>query len=262
MFYCENFKGMTVIKSDLFDKYSISHMFSTIKDTERKTVNGVNFGFREGFPYDETIDSYKKVADYFGVPYENITKAAQTHTANIEEITEKRAGMGITKDSDFSDVDGIYTVKSGVPLCIFTADCVPVLIADKNNRAVCAVHSGWRGTAQKITENAVKIFTDELDIPLDDIICAIGPCISKCCFEVSKEVAEVFADYENSSVEKPNGKYNLDLKKINRDILLNTGISSDNIDVCELCTMCDKKLFYSYRRDGEKTGRLGNFIMR
>lgn len=262
MFYSANFNGMTVIKSDLFDKYGIAHMFSTVKDTTRKTVNGVNFGFREGFPYEETIDSYKKVADYFEITFEKITKAAQTHTDHIEKITKNRIGMGISKKSDFNDTDGIYTIEKNAPLCVFTADCVPVLIADKKNRAVCAVHSGWRGTEKKITENAVEIFTGELNIPPEDIICAIGPCISKCCFEVSKEVADVFKSYENSSVCKPNGKYNLDLKKINTDILLNAGILKENIDVCELCTMCDNELFYSYRRDGEKTGRLGNFIMR
>ena len=153
--------------------------------------------------------------------------------------------------------------QRGTPLCIFSADCVPILFADKNKTVISAVHSGWRGTAKEIAKRAINIMTEEYGIKKDDILCAIGPCISECCFEVSKEVIDAVSHISNSHLcyyRKENSKYQLDLKELNKHILLNFGIKEDNIDICELCTVCEENLFYSYRREGQKAGRNAAFI--
>ena len=181
------------------------------------------------------------------------------------EVEECHIGMGVTKKTMTDNADGLITDVEKIPLCIFTADCVPVLIADKKGTVVSAVHSGWRGTVMEITVNSINVMTEKYGIKKEDIICAIGPCISKCCFEVSKEVIDEVLKIkgaESTFYTKENEKYMLDLKELNKLIILNAGIPEENIDVSDMCTKCEEDLFFSYRRQGEKAGRNASFIMK
>jgi len=256
--------GLVCVTSELMNSYGIKHMFSTIKDNKRPGLS-ISFSAREGYSEKDVFESYCKVAEIYNVPTENITKSTQIHDDKILVVEDKHIGMGVTKESDIKNADGLITDKKNIPLCIFTADCVPVIISDKNKKVVSAVHSGWRGTAKKITVNAINLMVNEYKIQKSDIICAIGPSIGKCCFEVSYEVIENMSHIENIRhcyTKKANGKYMLDLKEVNKQILLSNGIAEKNIDVIDLCTKCEKELFFSYRRQGEKAGRNASFIMR
>ena len=144
------------------------------------------------------------------------------------------------------------------PLVIFTADCIPVLLSDKEGRAVGAVHAGWRGTVMKIPNKAAELMIKTYDISPENIFAAIGPGIGKCCFEVGEEVAKEF----NSSFVKKgtDGKFFVDLWAANFAALCEAGISPENISVAGICTKCNCGDFYSYRKMGDKTGRLGALI--
>ena len=258
-----DFKGFKIVTSDLFSKYNIKHFFSTISD-ESTGNKSVTFGFRED-NREEVLKNYEKVADYFNVPVTSITKSTQVHKDVVMEVEECHIGMGVTKKTMTDNADGLITDVEKIPLCIFTADCVPVLIADKKGTVVSAVHSGWRGTVMEITVNSINTMTEKYGIKKEDIICAIGPCISKCCFEVSKEVIDEVLKIkgaESTFYAKENEKYMLDLKELNKLILLNAGIPEENIDVSDMCTKCEDELFFSYRRQGEKAGRNASFIMK
>lgn len=257
------YNGLLIVTSELMNSYDIKHMFATIRDKARPEIN-VSFSAREGYEEKDVFESYQKVADFYNVPVKNITKSTQIHEDKILVIEDRHIGMGVTKESDIKNADGLLTDKKDIPLCIFTADCVPVLVADKNKRVVSAVHSGWRGTAKKIIVNAINIMVNEYKILKSDIICAIGPSIGKCCFEVSAEVIENMSHIKNADLcytKKENGKYMLDLNEINRQILLEAGIADKNIEVSDLCTKCEEELFFSYRRQGERAGRNASFIM-
>ena len=257
------YNGLVFVTSELFDSYGIKHMFSTVRDKERN-LNKVSFSVRGSYAEGEVKESYSKVAQYFNVLKENITKSTQIHEDNILILENRHIGMGVTKQSDIKNADGLATDKKNIPLCIFSADCVPVLFADKNKKAVIAVHAGWKGTAKEITKKAFTIMTDTFGIDKKDILCAIGPAIDKCCFEVSDDVIESMAHIPDISLcyeKKKNGKYQLDLKKVNKQILLSCGADKNNIDVIPLCTKCEDELFHSYRREGEKAGRNAAFII-
>lgn len=257
----EKFDGLSILTSELFIKYGIKHLFTTIKD---ETYNKrVDYTFKNN-EKEDILKNYEKIARFFKVPVSNMVKSTQIHEDNILKITNEHHGMGIVRETGITNADGIYTEIKDTPLCIFSADCVPVLIADKNKRAVFGVHSGWRGTAKNIAGKAIDIMTEELGIKKSDIICAIGPAISQCCFEVSEDVILKLNDvYKNDDCyfKKDNGKYQLDLKKVNQHLLLEKGVLKENIDVCPLCTKCEDKLFHSYRREGENSGRNAAFIM-
>ncbi len=166
----------------------------------------------------------------------------------------------IVNKENFSDVvgkkgDALITCEKNLPIGVFTADCVPILLYDKNKKVAAAIHAGWRGVEAKILTNTLGIMKKEFNSESSDIICAIGPSIGECCFEVSSDVGEKF----KFSSEK-NGKVYVDLLKEVYSECLSEGLLEENIDLANKCTVCEKELFYSYRRDNGLTGRIGSFI--
>ncbi len=255
--------GYFYLESELFCRYGIRHFFSTIRQEGKE--NPVNFGFHYGEPREEILSNYDLAGTLVGVEKERMVKSVQIHEAEIHTVTEQDCGKGIVRDTDITNADGLLCGKAEIPLVIFSADCTPILLADKKHRAVCAVHAGWRGTAKEIAKHAVVAMQREFDVQPQDILCAVGPCISKCCFEVSEEVTEAFAKLfpiAAFTTKKETGKYHVDLKAINREILLRAGIPEENIEVSEHCTYCDEELFYSYRRQGQAAGRMAAFIVK
>jgi len=123
--------------------------------------------------------------------------------------------------------------------------------------AIAAIHSGWKGTQLKIAEKTAKKLI-EMGANSENIYTAIGPCIGKCCYEVSGDVAEQFD--EKYYTAKDGGKYMLDLEKANFDMLLNLNIPEENISVSGICTKCNNDLFFSHRGQGGKSGTLGGII--
>lgn len=255
----EKIENRVYLKSELLEEDGIQHVFTTASGgVSCGKVNGLNLGFRCGDNPSSVMENYKLVAKDIGISLERITVARQTHSANIRIITEADAGKGVSLESDITETDGLVTNCFGIPIGIFYADCVPVLLADKEAGVIAAVHSGWRGTAERISKNAVEIMKDRFGSKPENIKAAIGPSIGPCCFECGAETAECF-DTE-FVIKAENGKLKVDLWRANRSILEDCGVKSENIDVFEECTMCSGEDFYSYRRQREATGRMAAFI--
>ncbi len=257
----KQFNDRVYFKSDLLEGIEgITHCFTTKCGGEsRGNIEGLNLGFRCGDNPESVRANYVLVAEDMGFPFERITAGRQTHSANVRIITEEDTGKGISHESDIQNVDGIVTNLKNLPLVVYYADCVPVLLADSNAGVVAAVHSGWRGTVACITRNAVGIMEERFGSDPANIKAAIGPSIGPCCFETGEEVA---LQFDEKFVERcENGKARVDLWKANMDILENCGIKKENIDVLRLCTICNSDMLYSYRVHKDSTGRMGAFIM-
>lgn len=239
---------------------NVRHGFTTAKGgfSEGK-INGLNLGFRVGDNPENVMKNYEAVARDLNMPLENMVLSRQTHTDNIRIVTKSDRGKGLIRESDIYDTDGLITNEKMTPLVVFSADCIPVLLSDKNGRAVGAVHAGWRGTAKKIAAKAVSLMEVTYGISPRDIIAAIGPGIGKCCFEAGKEVAGEFD--RRFVTDIGNGKYTVDLHGANAALLQEAGVLEDNISVAGMCTKCNCDMFYSYRAHGDKTGRMGALIM-
>jgi YfiH family protein len=147
--------------------------------------------------------------------------------------------------------DALLTNSPEVLLSVRTADCYPILLADTKNRAVAAVHAGWRGAADEIVAKTIAKMRTQFGTSPADIVAAIGPGIGKCCYEVGAEVAQLFG------VE---GQGHIDLAAANRCQLLDTGVEEPHIDVVGGCTSCDAARFYSFRREKEQAGRMFSYI--
>ena len=149
------------------------------------------------------------------------------------------------------DGDALLTNSPGLRLSVRTADCYPILLADAKNRAVAAVHAGWRGAADEIVAKTIAKMRIQFGTSPADIVAAIGPGIGVCCYEVGAEVAQLFG------VE---GAGRVDLAAANRCQLIDAGVEEQHIDVVGGCTSCDAARFYSFRREKEQAGRMISYI--
>ncbi len=157
--------------------------------------------------------------------------------------------------------DGLITDEIGKSIGIRTADCVPVLLLDCKNRAIAAVHAGWRGTAAEVARRAIERMGGDFKTDPADIYAAIGPCVRGCCYEVGSAVAEQFTpffpEWEPSTASRK-----LNLPEANRRQMEAAGVRAERIFDCGLCTTCQSAQFFSYRREPENPGRMVASICR
>ena len=147
---------------------------------------------------------------------------------------------------------------------IFTADCVPIAIIDKKKKAIALAHAGWRGTYDAIAKKTIEKMIDNYDTNPKDLVCVIGPSIGPCCYEVSKDLVEKFNMNFTNSTEKfhtiEEGRYKLDLWKVNEYILRECGVKDENIINLKLCTSCNSDKFHSYRKHNQTLERIGTIL--
>lgn len=182
---------------------------------------------------------------------EAVTTLRQIHSCVVMEVK----GEGGDR---IADGDGIVSDRPGLVVGVRTADCVPVLLADRASLAVAAIHAGWRGTAASIVPATLaQMFERYKTLPCD-VVAAIGPSIGGCCYEVSPDVARQFGTWvpELRHTDSPQC---VDLKTINLLQLRDAGIK--DVWVSEECTFCSPA-YHSYRRDKDDAGRMISFIGR
>jgi hypothetical protein len=151
-------------------------------------------------------------------------------------------------DAALAEADGQVTARTDIAVAVLVADCLPIAVAAPG--AVAMLHAGWRGLAGGVIANGVEALRQAAGDPAVPLAAAIGPGIGVCCFEVGDEVRDAFAERVGGTGRR--GR-NLDLKRIARRELMAAGVAE--VDDCDLCTHCEAALFFSHRRDGERTGR-------
>ena len=239
----------------------ICHAFTTrLGGVSSGKIEGLNFGFRVGDQAESVKENYRLAAKDLGFSHNHMVLSKQTHTDNVRIVTAQDAGKGIVKESDIENTDGLITNLPNIPLVIFSADCVPLLLCDSKSGTIAAIHAGWRGSVKKIAQKAVKIMRESFGCYPSDILAAIGPSIGPCCFEVDDKTALLFP--EEIRISKPNQKYHIDLWEYNRAQLHSAGIPDTNISIARQCTKCCPDKFYSYRAQKEHTGRMAAIIER
>lgn len=205
----------------------------------------------------EILKNREKVKTLY--PNKKFIVANQTHSANVNTIQEPKELGWRSLDDAIENCDALITNQKDIVLTILTADCVPILLFDPIKNVVGAVHAGWRGTQQQIVVKTVKKMEQEFHSNPKDIIAGVAPSIGKCCYEVDWGVAQHFKDIPNS-YEKKGEKYMLDLPYINKIQLLNIGVKRENIELSNICTSCDVKNYFSYRKENGCSGRFMSLI--
>ena len=201
-----------------------------------------------------------------GCSIENFVCSDQTHTTNVRKVTCADRGKGVTCQKDYPDVDGLITNEPGIVLATFYADCVPLFIVDKKNKAIGLSHSGWRGTVGRMGACTLNAMKEAYGTKPEDVVVAIGPSICQSCYEVSEDVAEQFikefGDKKQGELltAKGGGKYLLNLWKANVTVFLEAGVRPERIHVTDICTYCNPQYLFSHRASQGKRGNLGAFM--
>jgi len=204
-------------------------------------------------------DDWNLVADSFGIAPDKLVTVQQVHG---DEIV-------VVKGNDYQDMrprqaDGLVTDSPGIAIGIETADCVPVLIMDPQTPSVAAVHAGWRSTVKRIVQKAVSRMQHEFGSDPSRMIAAIGPAIGPECYEVDEPVMGpvrgAFPFWKEIAEARGNGRWSLDLRKLNSRELVQAGLKERNIHSLGMCTSCRRDLFYSFRAEG-RTGRMLSAVM-
>lgn len=211
----------------------------------------------------KVLRNRRKFAAAIGVKPDRFTTCAQVHGNNVQVVTEDLIGRGAVSFADtIPETDALITNLADVPLLLFYADCVPVLLADPVTGAIGLAHAGWRGTAAQIAKKTVRAMIEAFGVNPDNLLAAIGPSIGSCCYEVDDVVRDRMPGYEACFAGKCDGKYLLDLWQVNRQQLLEAGIIPSNISTAGVCTNHNPELFFSYRYENGKTGRMGVCLCR
>lgn len=217
----------------------------------------------------EGVESFStNISDAINFPV--VLPAHQAHTAFVRRVPQQM--------DDITGVDALITNERGLRIGVKTADCVPILLYDARQKAVAAVHSGWKGTVQNIIAATIQRMKEEFSTDPADIRAVIGPCIHVDAFEVGDEVYEKFAampelkdsgvpakrmpamsksasELKSESKSESKSKWHIDLPAVCRIELLLSGVSADNIEVRPECTWTLHDQFFSARRLGKQFDR-------
>jgi len=252
------------LKAPSLDPFDfLIHAFCTRRGGVSKgRFSSLNVSDREGDDGGSVRQNFERIASSFGIAAVSFLPIHQIHSDGIWVIDRPIPPSGGSPPPDF---DAVVTDQPAIALCIQTADCVPILLADPVRRVIGAVHAGWKGTALRIAEKAADVFVRRFESNPRDILALIGPAIGPCCYEVDPPVLEAMAGHpEQDAFLAPvpdRQRWMLDLPMANRIQLLDRGFRPENILSSGLCTSCRTDFFFSHRREAGQTGRHLNLIM-
>jgi YfiH family protein len=258
----------------------------TLRNGKKKTEAILNLGFTDWDKRERVAANREKFVRAIGATKMRLVALRQIHSDIIHTVNSEEApSAGTALPEKIPQGDALITREPGVLLVVQTADCIPILLADTKRRAVAAIHSGWRGTLNRIAAKTLGRMQMEFGTRPEDVVAALGPGIGRCCYEVGEEVAREFAAQFPEAREwfdgpfdslaagesdpnwlpwltmKPPGhappplRVQLDLIAANRAILAAAGVAPKNISSSGQCTSCRAELFFSYRRE-RTTGRM------
>jgi len=238
----------------------ITHCFTTRRGGVSKgEYDSLNMAFNKTDDRKNVEENYRRVADALNIDIGSMVFSNQVHQSKIRVVTEEDRGKGIIRKSDIIGYDGLVTDSKEVTLVTFYADCVPVFLFDPEKTVISIAHSGWRGTAMKISKEALMKMKEKFLCEPQNIVAAIGPSIGKCCFEVGDDVYDEFKakiDWSVEYCERKDQKWHFDLPAIIKRTLIDEGVKEENIVLSDICTKCNKDLFFSHRGDNGKTGTM------
>ena len=252
----------------------VNHAYSLGIDVNFRTaINGKAEVSRR--QYKLAKKSYKDICNAIGCKYRNVVKPRQYHTKNVNIVKNKINVLAPDSNlKKYKETDGLITNRKNIVLSTTNADCILFLFFDPVKRVVANVHSGWKGTLQRICVQAINKMIESFSCNPKDIICCICPSIRKCHFEVSQDVKEMFqiefgdlngktyVDEDGSKItidlnciiEPKQDKWNIDTVLVNKVILQDLGLLPENIIDSGICSLCNSNLIHSYRNEKEGFG--------
>ena len=243
----------------------LKHCFSTrLGGVSSGQFKSMNLSYSQGDNPENVDENYRLFCDALGFDIEKLVITSQVHGNEIKCICDEDIKPGTLNNRKFAGFDGFVTNVQGVVLVTFHADCPAIFMADRVKKVVGVAHAGWKGTVKEVAKSLVEKFVFNYGSSPKDIICALGPAIGGCCFEVGKDILPNFEKLgiPNTYLKDigKKDKVNIDLLEVNKQILLKEGILEENIVKSDVCTRCNYDLLFSHRATGGKRGGSAAFI--
>ncbi len=213
----------------------------------------LNLGNNTGDAPENIRENTRRLCAALGIDPRNIASSVQIHGTKILKAEEP---------GQYEGYDGFMTNKKDLFLAILTADCYPVLFYDPHHQAVGAAHAGWKGSAHRIVIKTLEAMHTSFNSNPAECLVSIGTGISAAAYEVDREIAGAFPSgcVQRSPRTLDEERYLLDLAMVNYLQLLEAGVNPSHIERSPFCSFGDHELFFSYRRDQGKTGRMISLI--
>jgi len=242
----------------------VNHAFSTRHGgLSTGYCSSLNFAFHTGDKNERVLTNRRLFFGYFGYDYRYIVSSIQVHGSGIKIFDSADRGEGALPQTAKSECDALITQEKGLVLTAYAADCLLLYVTSRNEPLAALIHAGWQGTLASIAMKVVKWIVSSLGAKPSDLLVAFSPSICYRCYEIG---SDLYAKYlaagwlADRHLFRHENRYYLDIAAVNRSQLLDAGISNRNIANSSWCTSCNPNLFYSYRRDKGKTGRMIGFI--
>lgn len=253
----------------LFDLFAVEEKVKHFFTTRSGGVSSGSFSsFNMGnFSDDDPLkisENREILARMFYLTPDHFITPHQTHGTGVLTIDQEFLSLDRSEMIErLYGVDATLTREKGIFLCATVADCVPILLYDRNKEVIAAIHAGWRGSAGRIVEKTIHEMEHRFGLSPADLLGAIGPAISKNHYEVGEDVMNSFTlngfdlnDPLLSTADIASSRWRIDLKEINRRELIRLGVKANNIEMSELCTYEGSDLFFSARRQTVHSGRM------
>lgn len=256
---------LTFPKLDEID-FIVNGFSTRLGGVSKGIFSSMNLSFNRGDSLDAVMENFQRMASALEVDRNKMVYSKQTHTTNLKVVTEKDWGKGIICPRDYDEIDGLLTNVPGTVLVTSYADCVPLYFVDTKKRVIALSHSGWKGTVNRMGQRTVERMKAEFGCRPKDLTAAIGPSICADCYEIGADVAQEFLnafgceECREFLLLRENGKFQLDLWKVNQRILEQAGIPKEQISVTDVCTCCNQEYLFSHRASKGKRGNLGAFL--
>lgn len=260
VFTVHNNNGVTYLTYDALSRIPfIRHAFSTKLGQGSETVHPMDMSFDHD-DYAAVTKNYQLFCAAAGFDYYSLVASSQDHRTFVRVVTSAEKGIGIRREKDIESVDALVTIEPGVTLCTYYADCTPIFFVDTVTKAIGLAHAGWRGTVARIAAKVLDTMRDSFGTDPADVVCAVGPNIMSCCYEVDDPCVKQFyalgLDSERFVFPKGGGKYMVDMPECNRQILISCGVRAENITLSDLCTRCNSDVLWSHRATAGDRGTM------
>jgi len=257
--------GLTFQVSSQLERLGVPHGFTTRAGGVSEGIwCSLNLGIHRGDDPEAVRENYRRVCAALGVEEGRLVLSRQVHGDAVRTVTAADAGKGLDAPVDY-EADGLVTDVPGLTLVVFGSDCLTAVLYDPVRRAVGAVHAGWRGTAAGIVERAVERMEACYGTDPADLVCALGPCIGRCCFETDEDVPNAMTAALGAAAlpfidSDGNGKFHVDLKGLNALRLERKGVLAGHIDISPACTFCAPEKYWSHRYTKGERGSQATLI--
>lgn len=238
----------------------LSHGFSTRLggvSTGRFASLNLRSAAASGDRPERVLENYRRFCAAIGAHVERAVLSRQVHRDTVRVVTDQDAGKGLFRERDY-EADALITNQLELPLFVFSADCIVILLCDPAAGCIGAVHAGWRGTALEIVKKTVEQMVERFGARADRLYAAIGAGIGLCCFETDRDVPEAMERAMGAQaapfLHRNGEKWMVDLKGLNRRQLELSGVPAQQVTVSGSCTACHPELYWSHRKMGSARG--------